>query len=888
MGRWLPTVLAMAASGCIWIAGEEHDQRKADLAIEFELVTLNPGSWSTCAGTPTLSVAANVAGRHAGATFEAWYQFDDGVRFSNGQIIAGSQIQGLSTVTFELTPDPGVTVFDDCTDACETELTVGLSRLGAEDFASSVMQIVGEANPRIASGALVGPAGTETLASLPSLIQDNPTDSLSTHMYPTLALVIYDPVVQAGFGATVSVAGCPSGLDPVADLAQCIIVEATPSEVELDEGPALEVATASFATDGCALPQERWTFYAVIDDHPCGGPFLLDIAPGPFRFVHDDCDDDGYTVDAGDCDDDDPGVNPLSEEVWYNGIDEDCDGADDYDQDGDGVLSDQHGGTDCDDANDTIHPDAVEVCDDADNDCDGQTLADEVTIFPIAGPPFNTQNFQQAIDVAGAGDILQVCPGIFSGNFTVDKDLDIIGSGSVLSIIESVGSNQAVLTVAGGADVTLEGLQLTGATHTGGGQIGGGLDATDAGSIVGTDLWIIGNAAQAGGGAALDGTVTLIDSTIESNAADVGAGVDIRPGADVTFTNVIVQGNTATDSGGGLRIDDATLVLDATSEVRDNAALVGGGILSVDATSITGGLLSSNDAVDGGGIAFQWSQAGQPIAEVTDTLIEDHGLTLPIARGGGLFLVDSYPDIFVSGVQLTNNEAEIGGGLYARDLSTTQLGAFVVFEDTTVSANFATLDGGGAYVRDGWLWVLDGSFERNGATRDGAGVHMTNSGIYFPSVLATTFDSNVAGQYGGGAFLSGSVVLNYGYYVYAPAIFTANEAIQGGAAYVDDSFLLLADASATLNEATSEGGGFYVTGAGGHVGVFDSSNVSGNISQGNSSDGVFVDDGTFRSCDTVLFGDTLENAATTHGVPADPCFTLGATSYDPGVCVECP
>ena len=41
-----------------------------------------------------------------------------------------------------------------------------------------------------------------------------------------------------------------------------------------------------------------------------------------------------------------PGVFPGAEEVWYDGLDQDCDGVDDFDQDGDGVPVE----FDCDDA----------------------------------------------------------------------------------------------------------------------------------------------------------------------------------------------------------------------------------------------------------------------------------------------------------------------------------------------------------------------------------------------------------------------------------------------------------------------------------------------------------------------------------------------------------
>ena len=71
-----------------------------------------------------------------------------------------------------------------------------------------------------------------------------------------------------------------------------------------------------------------------------------------------DADGDGYdSVDYGgdDCDDTEASVNPGAEEIWYDGIDGDCDGANDEDADGDGFTASE----DCDDAQAEIYPDAV-------------------------------------------------------------------------------------------------------------------------------------------------------------------------------------------------------------------------------------------------------------------------------------------------------------------------------------------------------------------------------------------------------------------------------------------------------------------------------------------------------------------------------------------------
>lgn len=92
--------------------------------------------------------------------------------------------------------------------------------------------------------------------------------------------------------------------------------------------------------------------------------------PGPTGTPALDSDGDGYTEAEGDCNDDAKSVHPGASEVPYDGVDQDCSGADLTDLDSDGY----DGGTDgddCDDANPLTHPGASEDCDGVDDDCDG-------------------------------------------------------------------------------------------------------------------------------------------------------------------------------------------------------------------------------------------------------------------------------------------------------------------------------------------------------------------------------------------------------------------------------------------------------------------------------------------------------------------------------------
>ena len=86
-----------------------------------------------------------------------------------------------------------------------------------------------------------------------------------------------------------------------------------------------------------------------------------------------DWDEDGYTENEGDCNDYNAGINPGIEEVYYNDIDQNCDGQSDFDADGDGHLSLNWGGDDCDDQNGEAYPGAADdPTDGIDTNCDGE------------------------------------------------------------------------------------------------------------------------------------------------------------------------------------------------------------------------------------------------------------------------------------------------------------------------------------------------------------------------------------------------------------------------------------------------------------------------------------------------------------------------------------
>ncbi len=139
----------------------------------------------------------------------------------------------------------------------------------------------------------------------------------------------------------------------------------------------------------------------VVDADGDGHDVCVDCDDADADLHLDDADGDGWTPCDGDCDDGDALVSPDATELLCNGVDDDCDpvteDAPDHDNDGtswcddcddaDPTLElndvDGDGVTtcdgDCDDGDAASYPGALEVCDGADNDCDG--TVDEGFLF---------------------------------------------------------------------------------------------------------------------------------------------------------------------------------------------------------------------------------------------------------------------------------------------------------------------------------------------------------------------------------------------------------------------------------------------------------------------------------------------------------------------------
>jgi hypothetical protein len=174
-----------------------------------------------------------------------------------------------------------------------------------------------------------------------------------------------------------------------------------------------------------------------------------------------DIDGDTWTT-LSDCDDNDASINPDATEIWYDGIDQNCDGLNDYDQDMDGEMAFEYGGIDCNDLDDTIIDGAQVWYMDADMDGYGDALNSTLS---CAQPPNMVDNDEDCDDsnedmYPGApgtsSGIDNNCNGIIEGDEMCMGDYNgdlIVNTSDLLLLLGSFGCDVDCVTDLNGDDM---------------------------------------------------------------------------------------------------------------------------------------------------------------------------------------------------------------------------------------------------------------------------------------------------------------------------------------------------------------------------------------------------------------------------------------------------
>jgi predicted outer membrane repeat protein len=248
---------------------------------------------------------------------------------------------------------------------------------------------------------------------------------------------------------------------------------------------------------------------------------------------------------------------------------------------------------------------------------------------------------QAAVDAAGAGDTLRV-KGTCVGNTAINQDLTI------------QGQPRATLDGNGAGSVVTIGSRILGLFPT----------------VTMTNLTITNGSAAAGGGIVLQGSLTLLRST--------------------------VTGNSATGEGGGILVNDngsGVLTLDQGTVVAGNTAGGGGGIASDHGGPIYlngGSSVDHNLATDGGGIEV--GEAAGVVLNDTSS-VHDNSAT---GFGGGIAALSIDTVVLNAYSSIYGNVADRGGGMFDAGLAD-----ITINDHGSIHDNTATSSGGGIYARFG-------------------------------------------------------------------------------------------------------------------------------------------------------------------------------------------
>jgi hypothetical protein len=274
-----------------------------------------------------------------------------------------------------------------------------------------------------------------------------------------------------------------------------------------------------------------------------------------------------------------------------------------------------------------------------------------------------------------SGTIPLSVPGEFGQSTlpTITDDLTIIAPGSSTLTVKQTGLGR-VMTIGGGAVVTVSGITVTG----GQGQ---------------------------GGGIFVNGTLTLNDSTVSGNGNAGGSGGGIFVNGTLTLNKSTISNNDASGSvGGGIANLSGTLTVN-NSTINGNTASQGGGIYSVGVLSVSNSTVSANSAFDaffnafGGGIAN-----GAGTATVTNSTVSANTAAGALADGGGII---DFGSLTATNDTITGNGASgtisgFGGGVVTS-------GSTTVLANTIVAGHTAGGDCSGLPIDGGYNLDGDGT-----------------------------------------------------------------------------------------------------------------------------------------------------------------------------------
>ncbi len=369
-------------------------------------------------------------------------------------------------------------------------------------------------------------------------------------------------------------------------------------------------------------------------------------------------------------------------------------------------------------------------------------------------------NIQQAINASSSGTTLRIGAGTFTESITLRPGVSLVGAGASSTILKGNGS-QPVVT-ASDCNITrstvIEGMGITG----GGGPTGAGVQLRGASPTL-RNLVIYGNnAANSGGGLAISQSADpLLDGlTVRNNSARMGSGFALTSQGRVTVRNSRLENNSATgtNTSGAIYVASTSHLTMQDSVVKGTSATNGAGIVIYDSVAeISGGRIESNSAE---------------------------------SLGGGMMIDSS--TVTIIGTTLANNSGAYGGALSIS-------AATVTLTNCTIQGNRGQQFGGAIRLHGNSQFAVDKcSFIDNRTVQHSGGAIFSDQNSLV--VRNSTFDGNRAS-------VGAAVLLHYAPdAVLEDNTFVNNQSIDGPGVYATGGRVRLTDNTFSRNAATSFGG----------------------------------------------------------------------------------
>ena len=507
-------------------------------------------------------------------------------------------------------------------------------------------------------------------------------------------------------------------------------------------------------------------------DYNCDGSTAYEDADGDGYPACEDCDDSNRQINDGgievcdgednDCDglydDDDPSITGQS--TWYEDGDNDSYGdarssTDACDQPSGWVGNDD----DCDDADANSNPGEVEVCDDADNDCNG-TVDDDATdasdwYRDSDGDGYGTGVATESCDAPSAaytdldGDCDDSDASVNPGESEVCDDAD--------NDCDSTVDEDATDASYGYADDDGDGFGDAGSYDLHCDVVDNDWDCDDTDSS--EPVYVDASASGSGTGTLArpyDSIQDGIDASRECVVVEGGTYTENLDfgGREVLVTGVDGAGETTIDGNGNGPVVTFADGEGAGAELRGFTLTGGSGYESTTSSSYSCG--SGDTCTDyfttfcGGGI---YVDGATPT--LGDLVIEDNDVVAPsdstsgddtytyYSYGGGLCVLNS--TLTIGDVDFWDNSAEEGGAIYVD-----ATGSLAV-ERGWIASNTAE-NGAGVQVDGGTLDLTNVASTWNAATLTGGGVLAIDAQLTETNVTHGGDDAPT----GGGIYLSGS------------------------------------------------------------------------------------------------------------------------------------